>query len=74
MSCRRIFRKVLKQARKEAALSNCGKFLPLGYAKVSIFKKNLRRRKLENYGLGLELIGSLEIERIRQIQVPGIIG
>lgn len=73
-SCRRIIRKALRKARRQTKLTNVEKFLPLGYARLNIFKKDFRKRKLENYGLGPELIGTIKIQRIRRIKSPDIIG
>lgn len=73
-SCRRVITKALIIARKEAKLTNTGKFLPLGYARLSIFKKDFRRRKLSNYGLGAEVVCTIQIKRIVRIKVPDIFG
>ncbi|MBU0569100.1 hypothetical protein KJ693_11370 [bacterium] len=73
-SCRKIIRKVLRTARQQAKLTNVAKFLPLGYARIAVFNKDFRIRKLENYGLRPELIGTLQIQRIRRIKAPDIFG
>ena len=73
-SCRRITRKALKTARKKMKFTNIVNFLPLGYVRLSIFKKNFRRRKLINYGLGSELVCTIEKKKIFKIKVPDIFG
>jgi hypothetical protein len=73
-SCRRIIKKALRTARKEAKFSNSGKFLPLRYTRLSIFRKDFRQRKLSNYGLGPELICTIQISKIARINVPDIFG
>ncbi len=73
-SCRKIIRKALKKARSQAKISNTAKFLPLGYARIALFAKDFRIRKLENYGLGAKLIGTIQIKRIKRIKVPDIMG
>lgn len=71
-SCRKIIKSVLKEARKEADLSNPVKFIPLGYARIGVYKTDHRWRELEGYGLGPELICTVQISRIRRIQAPDI--
>jgi len=71
-SCRRIIRSVLKKARKEANLCNPAKFLPLGFARIGVYKTDHRCRELEGYGLGPELICTVQISRIKRIQAPDI--
>lgn len=73
-SCRKIIRKALKKARSQAKISNTARFLPLGYARIALFAKDFRIRKLENYGLGAKLIGTIQIKRIKRIKVPDIMG
>ena len=71
-SCRRIIRNALKKARKEASLSNPAKFLPLGYARIGVYKTDFRKRRLNGYGLGPELVCTIQIRKIRRIQAPDI--
>lgn len=71
-SCRKIIRSVLRKARKEANLNNSAKFLPLGFARIGVYKTDHRWRELEGYGLGPELICTVQISRIKRIQAPDI--
>jgi hypothetical protein len=50
------------------------RYLPLGYARVNIFQKDYRRRRLVNFGLAEDLIGTVQIKRIRRIKAPDIFG
>jgi hypothetical protein len=49
-------------------------YLPIGYAYVSVFKRDYRRRRLSGYGLGEDLVCTLRLQRIRRIQSPDIMG
>ncbi|NQT34243.1 hypothetical protein HQ587_03555 [bacterium] len=71
-SCRRIIRSALSNARKHSLRYKIIRYLPLGYARISIFKRDFRKRKLTNYGLGSDLIGTIELKKIRRIQAPDI--
>lgn len=73
-SCRKIVRKALKTARKQTKITNSAKILPLGFARLALFKRDFRIRKLENYGLGPDLIGTIQIQRIKRIKTPDILG
>ncbi len=73
-SCRKIVRKALKKARSQAKRTNIIRFLPLGYARIALFTKDFRTRKLDSFGLGAELIGTIQIKRIKRIKVPDIMG
>lgn len=72
--CRAIIRKSLRTARYERPYTSLLRYLPLGYARVHIFQKDFRRRKLANFGLAENLVGTLEIKRITRIKAPDIFG
>ncbi len=67
---RKIIRKCLRKAKyqKRSAIN----FLQLGYCRINIFNEDMRERKLNNHGLGKKLIGTLEVKRIKRINVPNI--
>jgi len=71
---RRIIRKVAKQARSAMSWFNPVRYLPLGYARISVFSKDFRRRRLSDFGLGPELICTIQLQRIRRIKSPDING
>lgn len=72
--CRAIIRKSLRKARNERPYTSLLRYLPLGYARVHVFQKDFRRRKLVNFGLDEHLVGTLQIKRIRRIKAPDIAG
>ena len=71
---RRIIRKAAKQARSVTSWLNPVRYLPLGYARIAVFSKDFRRRRLSSFGLGPELICTIQLQRIRRIKSPDIMG
>lgn len=70
---RRIIRLALKHARKENKMSGVA-YLPLGYAQISVYRKDYRRRRLSGFGLGDDLVCTVRLQRIRRIKSPDIMG
>jgi hypothetical protein len=73
-ACRRIINKSLSHARHQTSHFNMCRYLPLGFAYISVFRKNYRRRRLINFGLSADLIGTIRIQRIGRIKSPDILG
>ena len=71
---RKIIKKALKKARKKLNHRDICKYLLLGYARISVFLINYRRRKLNSFGLGHDLICTIEIKKIARIKAPDIFG
>lgn len=71
---RRIVRKALSVARKKTSIYKISHFLPLGFARISVFCKDYRRRRLSGYGLGRHLVCTVQVKRIQRIRSPDIIG
>ena len=71
---RRIIRKAAKQARSSVSWLNPVRYLPLGYARIAVFSKDFRYRRLSSFGLGPELICTVQLQRIRRIKSPDIMG
>ncbi len=69
-----IIRKSLREARRKKSYFNLSRYLPLGYARVHLFQKDYRRRRLVNFGLAKDLVGTIQIKRIRRIKAPDIAG
>ncbi len=70
----RIIRKAAKQARSSTSWLNLVRYLPLGYARIAVFSKDFRCRRLSSFGLGPELICTVQFQRIRRIKSPDIMG
>jgi hypothetical protein len=70
---KRIIKKVFKKAKRQEK-NIIYKLLPLGYARIGILIKDYRIRKLESYGLGPDLVGTVQIQKIKRIKAPDIMG
>lgn len=71
---KRIIKKALQTARQNKSVFNLHRYLPLGFARVLIFCKDYRKRRLESIGLEDDLIGSIQIKRIKRIKSPDLFG
>lgn len=68
-----ILRSVRRHARRTVGAS-CVARLPTGYAAVSVYEQDFRRRRMKRFGLGAELIGMLYLWRIRRVKHVDIVG
>jgi len=66
--CKKIVRKSLQHARGQCSIINFYRYLPLGYAHISVFKKDYRRRRLSNFGLESDLVCVIQIKKIKRIR------
>jgi len=73
-SCRHIVSEALSRARQPISRLNAIRYLPLGFARIAVFRKNYRKRRLSNFGLGKNLICTVQVQRISRIQSPDILG
>ena len=73
-SCSRIFRKALSHARREVSRLDATRYVPLGFARIAVFQNNYRKRHLSDYGLGKDLICTVQLQRLGKIRSPDIIG
>jgi hypothetical protein len=71
---RRIVRAALRSARRNMHRMNPVRYLPLGWARLAVFRKDYRCRRLSNFGLGPDLICTVQIQRIKRIKAPDIMG
>lgn len=70
----KIIRKVTCEAKSRCRWNEISKYLPIGYAIVSVFERDYRVRRLADYGLGADLIGTVKFNRIRRIKEGDIFG
>ena len=70
---RRIARLAKGYARKLDRLTTAT-YLPLAFLQVNIYRRDYRRRRLGEIGLGKDLICTLRFQRMRRIKSPDIIG
>lgn len=71
---RRILRKVAAAGKASTYLLNPARHLPLGFARISVYSVDYRRRRLDGFGLGEQLICTLQLQRIRKIRSLDILG
>jgi len=71
---KRIVRQAFKAALRRKSRLSPVRYLPLGYATISVFRKDYRGRRLSGFGLGSDLIGTIQMKRISRIKAPDIIG
>lgn len=70
----RIIRNAARAARSSMSAFQLVRYLPLGYARVCVFSDDFRCRRLDSFGLGPELVCTVQLQRIRRIKSPDIIG
>ncbi len=73
-SCRRIVRKALSSARMQISRLNVARYAPLGFARISVFQQNYRKRRLSGFGLGKDLVCTIQVQRLSRMQIPDIMG
>jgi len=73
-NCGRIIRTVLSDARRSVSLMDITHYLPLRYARISIFSQNYRKRRLHSFGLGVDLVATVQVKWLTKIRAPDIIG
>jgi hypothetical protein len=71
---RKIISTALKLARRKTPWYKVVKYLPLGYARISLFNKDFRCRELKSFGLRKNLIGTIQKQKIMRIKSPDIFG
>lgn len=69
-----ILRKAIRKARKNAKAADISKYLPIGYARILVFSRDMRVRRLRNSGLASELICTVQQKRLERIKAPDILG
>jgi len=73
-SCRQIVRAALRDAQRQMSRLSLERYLPLGFARIYVFRRNYRKRRLINFGLREDLICTVQFQRIRGIRSPDILG
>jgi hypothetical protein len=71
---RRIIRRAAEQARSSMSWLNPVRYLPLGHARIAVFSEDFRCRRLSSFDLGPELICTVQLQRLRRIKSPDIMG
>lgn len=71
-SCGMIVRKCLRCARHRTSRIDIARHLPLGYTRIAVFQRDYRQRRLSSFGLGEDLICTIQVQYIRRIRPPDI--
>jgi hypothetical protein len=74
LNCRRAIRYAAKFARRQLSWLDIARYLPLGFVQIDMFATDYRARRLSGFGLGKDLIGTVRLQRLRQIKSPDIYG
>lgn len=69
-----IVRAAVKAARSASSALDLAAYLPLGYARIAVFAEDFRRRRLSGFGLGPQLVCTIQLQRISRIRAPDIRG
>lgn len=73
-NCGRLIRSVLLDARKSVSLTDSTRYLPLRYARISVLRRDYRKRRLRSFGLGADLVATVQVKRFAQVRAPDICG
>ena len=73
-SCGRIIAKVRSLARKRLRTTDPARFLPVGWGRVAVFRRDFRERRLRSFGLGADLICTVQVQRLQRVRAPDIVG
>lgn len=73
-NCNKVVKKALKEARANLSFFNVCRYLPLGFCRIHIYRRDYRARRLSGFGLGGDLICTVQVQRIRRIKSPDIVG
>lgn len=70
----RIISLSAREARRRAQFLSITRYLPIGFARVSVFAKDYRRRRLQSFGLRQDLICAIQMRRVSRIVAPALSG
>jgi hypothetical protein len=74
MACRSILKLASRAARRSHPWWSVVRWLPLGWARVAVFCQDHRKRRLASYGLGQDLVCTVQLERLKRVKAPDISG
>ena len=73
-NCAKIVRKGARIGRAKLSFLNICKYLPFGFCRIHVYRKDHRARRLLNFGLASDLICTIQVRRIQRIRSPDILG
>ncbi len=71
---RKIMRAAVASARKKTGLLSFVSYLPLGWGRIAIFRKDYRKRKLANFWLKPDLVCTIQYQDLKHIEARDIMG
>jgi hypothetical protein len=71
--CHRILRGASRAARRSLPWWSLVRWLPLGWSRVAVFCKDHRKRRLGSYGLGQDLVCTVQTRRLKRVKAPDIL-
>lgn len=72
-ACSQVISKTLSYAQARCARLGSARVLPLGFARVIVVERDYRKRRLASFGLGPDLVCTVQLKRIARIQSPDIL-
>lgn len=69
---RRIIRLAASNAKSSVSRFELERYLPLGFARISVYSEDFRRRRFDSFGLGPQLVCTIQLKRIRRIRTVDI--
>ena len=73
-NCAKIVRNGARIGRAKLSFFNICKYLPLGFCRIHVYRKDHRTRRLSSFGLANDLVCTIQVQRIRRIRSPDILG
>jgi hypothetical protein len=71
---RRIIRKAAATGKASTSRLDPARYLPLGFARISVYCEDFRRRRFDGFGLERQLVCTIQLKRIRRIRTIDILG
>ena len=72
--CAGIVRKSARVGRAKLSRFNICKYLPLGFCRIHVYRRDHRMRRLLSFGLANDLMCTIQVQRIGRIQSPDLLG
>jgi hypothetical protein len=72
-ACSQVISKTLSYAQVRCARLVLTRVLPLGFARVIVVERDYRKRRLASFGLGPDLVCTVQLKRIARIRSPDIL-
>ena len=71
-NCNKIIKRAHKKAKASLSHIDIVRYLPLAFARIAVFSRDHRERRLDGFGLGSDLICTIQLRRNKKINPPDI--